>query len=240
MIPKVIHYCWFGGKKLPAKVTQCIQSWKRLCPDYKIVRWDESNFDVNGHPFMKAAYEAKAWAFVSDYARLKIIYENGGVYLDTDVELLKNLDLLLEDPCYIGIQQTENLCTTGLGFGAERGSPVVLRMMREYDGLEFSRGNKLKIACPWLNDRAIRSFGAFDRNEVTKLPEVTIYPPRFFDPWSTGETSNLLCGETVSIHHYAASWAEGPQRWKRKFAMLLGPENVARLKTIRNRLGRKR
>ncbi len=91
MIPKMIHYCWFGGKPLPKDVLDCIKTWKKYCPDYEIKRWDESNFDVNSHPFMKAAYEAKAWAFVSDYARLKVVYDNGGIYLDTDVELLKNL-----------------------------------------------------------------------------------------------------------------------------------------------------
>ena len=80
MIPKIIHYCWFGGKPLPKDVLDCIKTWKKYCPDYEIKRWDESNFDVNSHPFMKAAYEAKAWAFVSDYARLKVVYDNGGIY----------------------------------------------------------------------------------------------------------------------------------------------------------------
>lgn len=116
MIPKMIHYCWFGGKPLPKDVLDCIKTWEKYCPDYEIKRWDESNFDVNSHPFMKAAYEAKAWAFVSDYARLKVVYDNGGIYLDTDVELLKKPDFLLENQCYIGIQQPESLCTTGLWF----------------------------------------------------------------------------------------------------------------------------
>lgn len=84
MIPKIIHYCWFGGNPLPTDVKRCIESWKKMCPDYEIKRWDESNFDVNAHPFTKAAYEAKAWAFVSDYARLKVVCDNGGIYLDVD------------------------------------------------------------------------------------------------------------------------------------------------------------
>ena len=91
MIPKVIHYCWFGGKPIPNDVKKCINSWKKKCGDYEIKCWNESNFDVNAHPFTKAAYEAKAWAFVSDYARLKVVYDHGGIYLDTDVELLKKL-----------------------------------------------------------------------------------------------------------------------------------------------------
>lgn len=104
MIPKVIHYCWFGGKPIPNDVKKCINSWKKKCPDYEIKCWNESNFDVNAHPFTKAAYEAKAWAFVSDYARLKVVYDHGGIYLDTDVELLKNLDFLLKYDFYIGIE----------------------------------------------------------------------------------------------------------------------------------------
>ena len=121
MIPKIINYCWFGKNPLPTSVKKCINSWKKYCPDYKIIQWDETNFDVKSNMFVKEAYEAKAWAFVSDYARLKVKYENGGIYFDTDVELVKNLDFLLKNSAYIGIQQSEYLCNTGLGFGAEKG-----------------------------------------------------------------------------------------------------------------------
>ena len=92
MIPKKIHYCWFGGNPMPEKDKKCIESWKRYCPDYEIIRWDESNYDVSKNRYMKEAYEEKKWGFVPDYARLDIIYNEGGIYLDTDVELVKNLD----------------------------------------------------------------------------------------------------------------------------------------------------
>ena len=105
MIPKVIHYCWFGNKPLPKEVKKCIESWKKYAPDYKIIQWNESNFNVHQHPFMDAAYKANAWAFVSDYARLKIIFDNGGIYFDTDVEVLKKPDFLLNNSFYIGVQQ---------------------------------------------------------------------------------------------------------------------------------------
>lgn len=236
MIPKTIHYCWFGGKPLPADVLKCIKTWKKYCPDYEIKRWDESNFDVNCHPFMKAAYEAKAWAFVSDYARLKVVYENGGIYLDTDVELLRKTDFLLENQCYIGIQQPESLCTTGLGFGAEKSSPVVQKMMECYDTIEFSDQAKNTFACPWLNDRVIRSFGKVNDDEITHLPGVTVYPSKFFDPLSTGNTKNLLCDDTVSIHHYAATWSGNKQRWKRKIVRIIGEKNVQKLKELRNKV----
>ena len=106
MIPKIIHYCWFGrGEKTPSML-KCIESWKRFCPDYEIKEWNEDNFDVECIPFVKAAYDAKKWAFVSDYARLRIIWEKGGIYLDTDVELLKSLDDLLVLDAYMGFQGT--------------------------------------------------------------------------------------------------------------------------------------
>lgn len=235
MIPRIIHYCWFGGKPLPSDVLKCVETWKKYCPDYEIKRWDESNFNVNSHPFMKAAYEAKAWAFVSDYARLKIIFDNGGIYLDTDVELVKKPDFLLENSCYIGIQQNELLCNTGLGFGAEKSSPVVCKMMESYDEISFVDKEKATFACPWLNDKAIRTFGVVSNDKITYLKDVTVYPPSFFDPISTGNTKVLLCDDTVSIHHYAATWAGNKQRWKRKIARILGEENVKKIKNLRKR-----
>ena len=102
MIPKKIHYCWFGGNPLPPLAEKCIASWKKYCPDYEVIRWDESNYDCNKHPYMREAYNKKKFAFVADYARMDIIYNHGGIYLDTDVELLKNLDFLLANSFYIG------------------------------------------------------------------------------------------------------------------------------------------
>ena len=101
MIPKVIHYCWFGNNPLPFEVKKCIDSWKKICPDYEIKRWDETNFDVYQNDFIKSAYGSKAWAFVSDYARLKIVYDEGGIYLDTDVELKKSLDELRKNEGFL-------------------------------------------------------------------------------------------------------------------------------------------
>lgn len=229
MIPKTIHYCWFGKKDLPPEAKRCIASWKKMCPDYDIIRWDENNFDVNQNPFIKAAYEAKKWAFVSDYARLKVVYDNGGIYLDTDVELRKNLDSLREHGCYIGIQQNEFLCTTGLGFGATKSNPVVLKMLESYDDLTFSESHTLELSCPLLNNAVIRSYGSVSNTEITDLPEVTVYPPQYFDPYG-GE--NLLCNETYSVHHYAASWTSEKNQFKRKIARWIGQDNIISIKSL--------
>lgn len=232
MIPKVIHYCWFGENPLPGDVKKCIESWKKYCPDYEIKRWDETNFEINCHPFIKAAYAAKAWAFVSDYARLKIIYENGGIYLDTDVELVKRLDTLLDNPCYVGIQANEYLCNTGLGFGAVQFSPAVRAMLEKYDHITFDADKKNTFACPWLNDEVIHSLGYKNSDSVVRLANVTVYPPRYFDPYPSGVNESLFNDDTISIHHYASSWTSGRQRLKRKLARIIGEKNIIRIKRI--------
>ena len=216
MIPKIIHYCWFGGNPLPTDVKRCIESWKKMCPDYEIKRWDESNFDVNAHPFTKAAYEAKAWAFVSDYARLKVVCDNGGIYLDTDVELLKNLDSLREYQCYIGVQQAGHLCNTGLGFGATKSNPVVQQMLRKYDEIVFSEERK---------------------TEFVNLGRTLVLPPKYLDPIAPGEGMKLLrCEDTISIHHYSASWMGNKTRLKRRIIRIIGQENVSKIKQFCQRL----
>lgn len=232
VIPKVIHYCWFGGKPLPKLAKKCIFSWKKYCPDYEIKRWDESNFDVYQAPFIASAYDAKAWAFVSDWARLKVVSDEGGIYLDTDVELLKPLDFLLDNLCYIGVQQAGRLCNTGLGFGAVRASTVVQLMLAQYDDLEYRPEVSSQIACPWLNDRVIRELGyeGDGAGDPMRLPGVTVYPSRYFDPISTGNSDNLLGPDTVSVHLYAASWTSPAGRAKRTLANAIGIERVDAIK----------
>lgn len=234
MIPKVIHYCWFGGKSLPRSACKCLESWAKNCPDYEIKRWDESNFDVRQHPFVASAYDAEAWAFVSDWARLKILYDNGGIYLDTDVELLKPLDELLTNQFYIGVQQSGQLCTTGLGFGCAKASPVVQEMLAQYDGLIFERARSKELACPYFNDEVVRSHG-FTGNglgEVERLDGLTVYPSRFFDPIAPGCSQNLLCDDTFSVSLYANSWGSNWAKLRRSLINAIGYERVERLKKI--------
>lgn len=232
MIPKVIHYCWFGNKPLPKEVKKCIESWKKYAPDYKIIQWNESNFNVHQHPFMDAAYKANAWAFVSDYARLKIIFDNGGIYFDTDVELLKKPDFLLNNSFYIGVQQAGKFGTTGLGFGAERKNEVVKQMLEKYDQLTFSDDNKAKLACPYLNMAVLENLGYRYQEDVWCQDGMTIYPCRFFDPIAPGNVENLMCDDTVSIHHYSASWSGMGNRIKRKIFRIIGEERIHKIKMV--------
>lgn len=235
MIPKVIHYCWFGGKPLPYAARKCLKSWKKQCPDFEIKRWDETNFDVNQHPFVKSAYEAKAWAFVSDWARLKIVYDEGGVYLDTDIELIKPLGPLLENnECYIGVQQSERLCTTGLGFGAVKASPVIEKMLSMYNGLEFTWESASELACPKLNDTVVRSLGfrGDGSGDVARFDGLTVYPCRYLDPIAPGNLQNLTCDDTVSISLYANSWGGASARFKRAVISAIGCERVEKIKKV--------
>ena len=240
MIPKVIHYCWFGGNPIPADLKNYMKSWEKMCPDYKIIRWDENNFDLECHPFLKSAYEAKAWAFMSDYARLKVVYENGGIYLDTDVELLKSLDFLRKYSCYIGVQQQEHLCATGLGFGAEQYNPVVKLLLDQYDGLTFSKERIGGLICPYLNNKVFESLGYKYSEEKMVIADVLILPPKYFDPVAPGEGNRILkCAETISIHHYSASWMGQKTAYKRSFIRLIGQERIIKIKKALKIIGNK-
>lgn len=136
MIPKIIHYCWFGGNVKPRCVVKCIDTWKRLLPEYEIKEWNESNFDLkNANQYVHEAYENKMWAFVTDYARLKVLYEYGGVYFDTDVEVFKNFDELLSNKCFLGFESNDYICTATIG--CEAHNAFIRRFMESYEMRKF-------------------------------------------------------------------------------------------------------
>lgn len=217
MIPKIIHYCWFGMGEKSELIKNCIQSWKKFCPDYQIVEWNEGNFDVNIHDYSKVAYENKYWAFVSDYARLKIINDNGGVYLDTDVELIKNMDFLLENNFYCGCEQP-NTVNTGVGFGAEKNSVITKKMLKEYDNIKFIKENgEFNLTnCPYFNTNALVKLGIVPDNTLQKTPQYVIYPTDYFSPKSYETGLINTTQDTVSIHHFSGSW-EDTQSLNKKF-----------------------
>lgn len=216
MIPKVIHYCWFGHHPLPDLAITCIESWKHFCPDYKIMLWDESNFDLTSCPYVTEAYAEKRWAFVSDYARLKIIYENGGIYLDTDVELLKSFDDLISYSCFLGteIGKDGGLVNTGVGFGAEKGHEVVKKMLDEYQDIHYKGSNGItdSTTCPERNTTALAKLGFVYQKEIWQRDRVYVFPPEYFSPMNyiTGET--VVTEKSYSIHHYSALWISDKDR----------------------------
>ena len=208
MINKVIHYCWFGKNPLPKDVLKCIDSWKKYCPDYEIIQWDETNFNLAQNDYIKEAYQEKKWAFVSDYARLKVVYDYGGVYLDTDVELIKSLDDLLENKCFFGTE-TSGVINTGLGFGAEQGNPFIKMMLDEYKGIHFVIKNGIYdlTPCPKRNtDPLIREGFSFNNQEIWEKDGCKVYPPEYFSPINYDTKEMNITEKTYSIHHYTATW----------------------------------
>lgn len=198
-IPKIIHYCWFGNNKKPECILKCIESWKKFCPDYEIKEWNESNFDVNMFNYTKEAYEVKKWAFVSDVARLWIIYEYGGIYMDTDVEILNNIDYLLNNECFLFFQSERHIAT-GLGFGAVKNNKIIKAMLDDYNSKHFliDTGKFDTTACPILNTIVLK-------RELPKL-ELDGNSQNF------GGIHLLSCGEyNKTMYHYGAqSWTDEP------------------------------
>lgn len=222
MIPKKIHYCWIGGKPLPASAKKCINSWKKYCPDYEIIEWNESNFDVTQNQYCKEAYEAQKWAFVSDFARLKIIYENGGIYLDTDVELLKPLTPFVQDGLgFIGFQNEEQV-TTGLGFAAAKFNPCINEMLKLYDKISFLIGENRynQMPCPVYNTVALKRCGLKTGfpwcDSIQELEGLKVYPIVYFNPMNNETGKIKLHEKTISIHHYSASWNTSLRKHIRK------------------------
>jgi len=209
MIPKKIHYCWFGGNPLPPLAKKCLNSWKKFCPDYEIIEWNEGNYDISSAPlYVKQAYDAKKWAFVTDYVRLQVIYEHGGIYFDTDVEVIKSFDDLLTYDAFFGFED-EKFINTGLGFGAEKNSKLLKDLMDDYNGIPFiiENGELDTTACTDRNIQIFKRYGLISNNTKQILDKsILVLPTEYFCPmnYSTGRIHKT--NNTYSIHYFTASW----------------------------------
>ena len=213
MIEKTIHYCWFGGNPLPKLAKKCIASWQKYCPDYKIIQWDETNFDINCNEWCREMYKQKKWAFLSDYARLKIIYEMGGIYLDTDVELVKGLDPLVSNSCFMGFDTT-GLVNNGLGFGAEKHNAFIKNNMDEYDKVTDFNSPELNS---WITTRLLEKYNIdCESKEIQFLGDITVYPSEYFCSKHTHTGLIEITPNTFSIHHFECSWDTEDGRKKQK------------------------
>lgn len=206
-IPKIIHYCWFGKNSLPKMYRDCIDSWKRTCPDYEIVEWNESNYDIEKNLYMKQAYENKKWGFVPDYARLDLIYEYGGIYLDTDVEMLKSYDEFLCEHGFFGFQRNFWV-GLGLGFGAERNSSLIKEMRDMYEEISFvlDDGTFNMVPSPYYQTQVLLRKGLKCNNCIQEVDGFKIYPTDVFDPCGFRGGKVQHTSNTHSIHHYGESW----------------------------------
>lgn len=209
MIPKIIHYCWFGGNPKPKLAKKCIASWRRCCPDYEIIEWNESRFSIADAPlYVRQAYELKKWAFVTDYVRLQVVYENGGLYFDTDVELLRPIEEFMLHHAFFGFEDGVYI-NTGLGFGAEKGTELLLQIMEDYQHIPYIRpdGTCDDTPCPRRNTAAFLRAGLKQKDELQLLDgDTLILPSEYLSPknWKTGQVN--VTEKTYSIHHCGASW----------------------------------
>lgn len=207
MIPKIIHYCWFGGNPLPQDAIKCIESWKKLLPDYHIKEWNEQNFDISQMKYTEQAYRAKKYAFVTDYVRLYALYTDGGIYMDTDVEVLKPFDRFLHHTAFSGFESDGNV-PTGM-MAAEKGSQWAKELLDDYNSREFIRPDgSLDMT---TNTTVITNYmvnkGLILNNKYQDFPSlVTMYPSEFFCPKDHGTGQIHLTDNSYCIHHFAGSW----------------------------------
>lgn len=206
-IPKKIHYCWFGNNPKSELINSCIESWKKFACDYEIIEWNETNFDVTKYKYARQAYKEKKYAFVSDVARFEILFHEGGIYLDTDVELIKNIDEFLDNELFMGYDQN-GLVATGLIVGSLNNNLVLKKILTYYNEHEFLLPNGrpntttvVTIVGDILKDSGFILDGAYANKNG-----VVLYPSTYFDPYDYENQVMNITENTYSIHHYAASW----------------------------------
>ena len=211
MIPKIIHYCWLGRGEKPELAKKCIASWKKFCPDFEIREWNEDNCDYLAMPFMAEAYAARKYAFVSDVMRLVVLEQYGGVYFDTDVEVLRDISPLLDDEGFIGFENDQYVAS-GLTIAAEAHHPVIQAMIEEYKKLHFAGadGSVTPVGCPHLNTDVMERFGLVRNGQEQLVAGIHVYPADYFNPMDSATGKLTKTENTYSIHWYSMSWM--PQR----------------------------
>lgn len=207
MIPKKIHYCWFGGNPLPKKAKKCINSWKKYFPDYEIIEWNESNFDINYNAYTKEAYDHKKYAFLTDVARLVVIYNEGGIYFDIDVEVIKEYDILENCEAFFGFENDKNIAT-GLGFGAVKNNSLIKSLLDDYNNKHFVLENgKLDLTpCPIINTKVFINNGFKVTGEYEFLNGIKLFPKEYFNPYDDSIGKLTKTNNTYSIHWFGKSW----------------------------------
>ena len=217
MIPQTIHYVWLGRNPKPRAVKTCMKSWKRYCPGYKIMEWNEDNLPAFENKYFQQAYEAKKWAYASDYVRLWVIYHYGGIYLDTDVELIRPLDELRNHACFL-CRKKGSLVNTGLGFGAEKGHPIIKAMLDGYEGIPFVKENgELDLeSCPSRNSQCLIQRGMLLEDIYQEIEGAAIYPQEYFDPIDVFTRQTVLTPNTYSIHqnNNPSTWGKRAVWWE--------------------------
>lgn len=224
MIPKKIHYCWFGNNPKPTLALKCIESWEKNCKDYEIIEWNEKNFDLQSNTYVKEAYEAKKWAFITDYVRLYVLYKYGGIYMDTDVEVIRPLDSFLQEEAFSGFESTTRV-PTGI-MAAEARQPFFGKMLDRYKDKHFIKPDgtlDLTTNVTLITEDCLKA-GLILNGKKQTVEGFTLYPTEYFCP-KNPETKKLnITSNTYTIHHFDGSWVPKKRKLKNKVALMLGPQ----------------
>ena len=220
MIPKVIHYCWFGGKSLPPLAKRCIKSWKKYLPDYEIKEWNEDNFNINAISYTQEAYKAKRYAFVSDYVRFYVLYHYGGVYFDTDVEIIQPIDDIIKSGAFMGCEtavkeNVELYVAPGLGLGFEKHNALLKVLLDLYSNLHFINADgshNLKTIVQYTTDVLVE-YGFLKEEGIQRVKDIWIYPKDYFNPYDCETGKFIVTKNTRTIHYFAGSWKTKKERF---------------------------
>ena len=204
VIPKRIHYCWFGGKEMPAHLRREVDNWHKLCPDYEFICWNEKNYDVDKIPYTREAYANRRWAHLPDYVRLDVVYQHGGIYMDTDVELLQSLDILRQNEAFFGTEVSGGI-NEGSGFGAVKGHTFVKELMSVYEQLDSS--NLLYYTTSLGKEiETFHKHGYVNNGKYQVIDGITIYPYQVLAPMIKETNECMKTNATVAVHHFEGSW----------------------------------
>lgn len=231
MIPKIIHYFWVGGTSMPPEDVRCIESWKKYCPDYEIREWNESNYDFGKIKYMQDAYNCGKWAFVPDYARLDVVYQYGGFYFDTDVEIIRPIDELRDLSGFVGMENP-GMVNMGAGFGAEAGNETIKALRDDYINQEFINDIEYlrNHASPVIQTKVLRNMGLHTLNKRFDFDDFVVFPVEYFSPLSMDTMKTTITEDTYSIHYFDGSWLDDVSRQGRilrrelyqKYGIVLG------------------
>ena len=222
MIPKIIHYCWFGGNPLPESAVKCIDSWKKYFPDYEIREWNETNYDVRKIPYIAEAYSVKKYAFVSDYARFDILYKYGGLYFDTDVEVIKSFSDILERGAFMGCEIDGGdygiNVAPGLGMAADPGLDIYREILEFYKTQQFlnADGSCNMETVVKKTTKILMKNGLKNQKGIQEVAGITIYPREYFNPLQDSTGVLRITDNTRSIHWYEKSWLDTKSKMRSK------------------------
>ena len=237
MIPKKIHYCWFGRGEMPELALKCIESWHKYMPDYEYKLWNEDNFDINCNLYVKEAYEARKFAFVSDYARLYALYTEGGIYMDTDVEVLKPYDTLMDLTGFIGFEGSKYRPVGTGTIACMAGGEWAKEQLSAYENIHFKQadGSYDLLTNPFRITSTMKKNGFIHNGEEQIYKDMHVFPVDYFCPrQTTGEV--LFTENTFCDHHFMGSWNENRHGWKQYILAIIGQRNMTRLIKLKRKL----